>query len=149
MCKLLWIEESVKYINVNKYYTNIALYTLLYIYSVSKCSYTVCTFGCVLHWMVFRLKVCRVCVCVCVCALFALCRSESLKSRVHYLAWHQSTSCYKSIQTSTATEETVHCICVSAAQEFFRPTQLYLNESYYKMNKSFFLVLFQILWIVT
>lgn len=97
-------------------------------YSVSKC--TVCAFGCV-ALNGFQVKsVSRV---VCIMSF------RILEESVHYLALHQSTSCFKSIQTNTATEETVHCICVSADWKlFFRPTQLYLYESYYKMNNSFF-----------
>lgn len=111
---------------------------LLYIYSVSKYSlYCVCIWLCVLHWMIFRLKVCLVfCVCVFVCCLNVV--QSPWRVRYIILALNQSTSCFKSIQTSTTTEETV--ICVSAAQGFFRPKQLELYESYCKINN--YLLLF-------
>lgn len=132
---------------MNKYYTNTALYTLLYIYSVSKYSlYCVCIWLCVAlnGFQVKRVSF------FCVCCLHYVVQSPWSVGYI-ILALHQSTSCFKSIQTSTATEETVHCICISAAQVFFRPKQLELFKAIAKWIILFFFssVLFQILWIVT
>lgn len=79
--------------------------------------------------------------------VFALCRSESLKTLVHYVALHTSTSHFKSIQTGTGTEETVHCF--NCSRVFQAKTIVTIKAIVLELHKEsfffFFSLSFQIL----